>query len=208
MSVPGHIRKVIRKRLRARDRYHARHMGRQAKREARLIRGLRRRLLSWTAPKTQFDSVSVGEIPTDARAVAVYINGLYENVAAVKSRCPHAILTTISVNSADLADVLDVEAGDATNADCAGWYTRFKAARPHSKPIFYTSASNVAALVAALKDAGIKRRSYILWGAHYTDERHICGPRTCGYPKVDATQFTTTGERLDVSKCRPSYWRR
>jgi hypothetical protein len=207
MSVVDRIRRVIRKRVRARDRYHRRHLGHQAKREARLIRGLRRRLLAFTAPRTQFDAVTLANVPKDARAVGCYVNGDYANLSEAKRRFPDALITTISVRSSEVADVLDVEKGDATPADCRAYFRRFKDQRPHSKPIFYAPASSVADVETHLRDAGIRKREYIIWSAHWT-HRHICGPRTCGYPKADASQYTTTNETVDVSKCRPSYWRR
>jgi hypothetical protein len=207
MSIPKRIRRAIRKRIRARERYHHRHMGARAKREARLIRRLRRRLLSWAAPRTQYDAVTLANVPVDARAVAAYINGDYANYEEAKRRFPDALITTISVRSSEIADVLDVEPGDAEIGDCPDYYRRFKAARPHSKPIFYMSASDVKEFRGVMKAAGIKRRQYIIWSAHWIG-RHICGPRTCGFPKADASQYTTQNETCDITKCRPSYWRR
>jgi len=207
MSIPDRIRHAIRKRIRARDRYHRRHMGRSAKREARLIRRLRRRLLSWTAPRTQFDAVTLANVPPDARAVGCYVNGDYANHEEAKRRFPDALITTISVRSSELGDVLDVEPGDAAVSDCPAYFARFKQARPHSKPVFYMPASWVNGFRLEMKRHGIKRRQYIIWSAHWT-HRHICGPLVDEYPKADSTQFTTHDERVDESKCRPSYWRR
>lgn len=207
MTNQERIERAIHKRVRSRDRYHAKHMGREAKREARLIHHLRRELLAFTAPKTQYDSCTVSAIPTDARAVAGYKAGICQNTRALRLWVPDALLTTIAVRSSEDANVLDVEAGDATNADAPGWFQRHDHKR-YGKAIFYTSAGNAAALIAELRRHGIKRRQYILWSAHYTDVRHVCGPKTCGYPKADATQYTNRKERLDVTKCRASYWRR
>lgn len=207
MSVTDRIRRVIRKRIRARDRYHARHMGRRAKREARLLRGLRRRLLSWTAPRTQYDAVTLANIPSDARAVMAYVNGAYANYEEAKLRFPHALLTGISVVSSGIADFLDVETGDAEIGDCPDYFRRFKVQRPHQKPGYYMPASWVAEFEGAMSAAGIKKREYVVESAHWTG-RHICGPKTCGYPKADSTQYTTSGEKVDITKCRPSYWRR
>lgn len=207
MTVEERIERAIHKRVRSRDRYHKAHLGGKARRESRIIHKLRRELLAFTAPRTQYDSCTVTEIPHDARAVAVYLEGICKNKRAVRAWAPDAMLTTIAVRSSEDAHVFDVEAGDATNADAPGWYERHDHER-YGKPIFYTSAGNVAALVAELKAHGIKRRKYIIWSAHYTNVRHVCGPLTCGFPKADSTQYTTSGERLDISKCRPSYWRR
>lgn len=201
------IRRAIRKRVRARDRYHAKHMGFHAKREQRLVVRLRRRLLAFTAPRTQYDAVTLANVPPDARAVAAYVNGDYANIAEARRRFPDALITTITVNFSALADAADFETGDFAVADGPEYFRQFKDHRPHSKPIFYMPASWIRAFRAEMRSAGIKRRQYIIWSAHWT-HRHICGPLVCEYPKADSTQYTTENEHVDVSKLRPSYWRR
>ena len=209
-----HLIEQIHKRKRYRE-YHRKHKeGRKAKREAYAIRKLRKKLKYVRelrkAPKIQYDSVSVGYIPHDAQAVAFYVNGLFANGTAVKRQAPNARYTGIAVSVAVLAQCLDIEPGNATIQDSASWYRRFKRKHPHAKPIFYCSASDANGLVAYLKAHGIKRSRYILWTAHYIG-KHICG-RDCQYAKAagraDATQYTTSGEKLDVTLCLRSYWRR
>ena len=59
------------------------------------------------------------------------------------------------------ADVLDVESGAATFADCPGWYRRAHheyqaAARPGQRlPAFYASMSSITAIVNALRAGGV-----------------------------------------------------
>jgi hypothetical protein len=207
MSLPDRIRKVIRKRVRARDRYHRRHLGHPAQREARLIRSLRRRLLSWTAPRTQFDAVTLANVPKDARAVMAYVDGAYANYEQAKQMFPDALITGITVRSDTIADFYDVETGDLEIKDCPGAYHRFKAERPHDKPGFYMPASWMPEFERVMREAGIRKRRYVLESAHWT-HRHVCGPKTCGELKADSTQYSTSGERVDITKCRPSYWRR
>jgi hypothetical protein len=55
-------------------------------------------------------------------------------------------------------------------------------------PWGYTSASNMSSLI---RTAGSRR--YVRWGAHYGFGPHICGPRTCGFPQVDWTQWDDHG---------------
>lgn len=208
------IEKRIRRRKHLRDKKQRLHQGRQARREAHAVRSLRRRIVRVrelrALPKIQYDSVSVGNIPQDAAAAAYYVNGLFANEAAVKRQAPHAKYTSIAVNTSAIADCLDIEPGNATIADAPAWYRKFKAARPHDKPIFYCSASDANSLVATLKAHGIQRKDYILWTAHYIG-KHFCG-KECEYAKdagwVDATQFTTNNETLDESVCQVSYWQR
>lgn len=149
---------------------------------------------------TMYDDVNVSLLPADATHIACYVDGTYENQAAIRARFPKARLLTIDVRgSYRNGDCLDVEPGDATNADAVGW---FKAREGHTstpKPVLYTSASNVAALVATMTAAGIARDRYYVWSAHYNGIPHICGG--CGYPTADGTQWTdhALGRSLDQS---------
>jgi len=156
-----------------------------------------------------FDDTDVSKIPADAPAVACYGDGRYTNAAAVKKLFPHIPVVVIDVASYYRnGDVLDVEPGDATNVNAPKW---FKATVGKTevlpKPAFYTSASNVPALISALAAAGIQRSQYLLWSAHYNYAAHLCG-HGCGYPQTgevrwtaDATQWTdkAQGKSLDES---------
>src|SRR6266487_4563491 len=71
------------------------------------------------------------------------------------------------------AQCLDVEPGDATNADAPAWVKR-QIARGVYRPVVYTSLSNVNALLRALAAAGISRPQVRLWTAHYTGREHLC----------------------------------
>lgn len=55
-------------------------------------------------------------------------------------------------------------------------------------PWVYTSASNMAAC-----NNNIGGRKVIRWSAHYGFGPHVCGPRTCGWPQADWTQWADTG---------------
>lgn len=216
MSVITDIQQAIRRRKRNRDRKRALKQGRRAQREAGAIRKLRHRLAkairAATAPRLQYDSVSVQNIPRDAKAAAFYVDGAFESEAAVKAQAPKARYTSIAVFASGVADCLDIEPGNATIAEAAGWYRKMRELRPKRKPIFYCGAASADELVGALRNSGIKRESYILWTAHYGSGKHFCGEGSCPYArsagKVDATQFTTNNETLDESTCRPSYWER
>lgn len=56
------------------------------------------------------------------------------------------------------------------------------------KPWGYTSAGNAGALNAV---AG--GRDFVREFAHYGHGPHVCGPRTCGYPQADWTQWDDVG---------------
>jgi hypothetical protein len=211
MSALDRLRKRLHRRKRNRERKRRLHQGRRALREARAVQHLRALIDRFRSkPQVMFDDTSVDLIPRSARAVAGYANGLYKTVPALRRRFPKAQVVTIAVTSDVLADALDVEPGDATNADAPGWFRHFKAHRPHRRPIFYTSASNVAALVEVLHGAGIERHAYLIWSAHYNGHRHVCAHHVCGYPKAEATQWTdrSNNRSLDESKLTLAFWDR
>lgn len=142
-----------------------------------------------STPVVMFDDVNVDLIPADATHIAAYADGTYQNLDKVKARFPQATILTIDVRGYYRnGDCLDVEPGDATNADAVAWFKAREGKTATPKPILYTSAGNVDALIGSMRMAGISRDRYFLWSAHYTGQPHICG--SCGYPKVDGTQWT------------------
>lgn len=151
---------------------------------------------------TMFDAVNITAIPKDAYAVAGYVNGHWPTFAQLETAFPQAKRLSIAVTAEADADCLDIEPGDATNALAPAWFRRQKA-RGVALPVFYTSLSNVKALVGVLAAAGIKRDQYRLWTAHYTFTAHLCSA-SCGYGMptyADATQYTdkALGRSLDAS---------
>jgi peptidoglycan hydrolase-like protein with peptidoglycan-binding domain len=152
---------------------------------------------------TMFDAVDIAQIPSGATAVAGYVDGNYQTASHLAAMLPHASLLTIAVTAADDADCLDIETGDATPADAAGWYGRQRA-RGITRPCLYASAGLMESSVAPLiRAAGIARSSVRLWSAHYTGAPHICGPSSCGAMSTgaDGTQWTDAayGRDLDES---------
>lgn len=150
-----------------------------------------------------YDDVNVDLIPKDAQYIAAYADGRYENLSAIQKRFPKAHILKIDVRGYyHNGDVLDVEPGDATNADAVGWFRARKGKTSTEKPILYTSASNVDALIRTMRKNGIGRAQYYIWSAHYSGKAHICGPAGCGYPVADMTQWTdrSHGRSLDESR--------
>lgn len=156
-----------------------------------------------------FDDVTVDLLPSGYDAYAGYVDGIFANISAIRARFPGVNILTIAVRAADVADCLDIETGDATNADAPGWYKHSLSAGV-TKPALYTEASNVDALVEVMTAAGIPRGSYRLWSAHYTNVSHLCGPNTCQacHVSADATQFTNhaEGKSLDESVCAAGFF--
>lgn len=163
-----------------------------------------------TAPYiTMFDDVTVSILPSGGSyAYGGYVDGNWPTYSAVKARFPKARILDIAVFSSGDAECLDIENGDATNADAPGWVKRQKA-RGVYRPCLYTSASNLKALEETMANAGFARSGYRLWAAHY-GRAHICGPKNCGYGLSDAdgTQWTLSalGRSLDESMLDPDFF--
>jgi len=209
------IAAAIKARKHNRERHRRLKHGARARREGRVIRRLRRerqRLLAFlAAPRVMYDSVTVSEIPTDARAAAGYVGGTwptYEN-GELRRRCPKARLVSIAVASSHNAECLDVEPGDATPADAPAWVRR-QHARGIDRPAVYAAAGEMGAVLDELDDAGIHPDEYRVFTAHVGNGKHLCGPSTCGLipVKAHATQWTWTsgGGNLDESVVRPGFW--
>jgi hypothetical protein len=158
-------------------------------------------------PTIMFDSVTVGNMPASAPAVAGYTSGLFPTWPHLAALFPHARRLSIAVSSAHDAECLDVEPGDATPAVAAGWVKR-QQARGIKRPVIYASRDNMPAVLAALQAAGIPRSAVRLWSAHYTFHEHICSPACGARFTADATQWTdkAIGRSLDQSKVDPSFW--
>jgi len=153
---------------------------------------------------TMYDAIHVSALPDGADAYAGYVQGKWPTFAELRRRFlgSGAQLLSIAVFASGDADCLDIEAGDATNAQAPGWVQR-QQARGAQRPCLYTSAGNMDALVTTLGGAGISRAEVRLWSAHYGQGKHICGPGSCGLTShaCDGTQWTDAalGRSLDES---------
>lgn len=178
--------------------------------------------------QTMFDDVSQGLLPSGAYAYGAYVNGTFQNYAAVKAAHPKAHILGISVTAGAVSDCLDIENGDATPGQAPGWYSRSKGKRANGlRPVLYSMASQYGSVIQIMTSAGIPRSEYVLWSAHVGAGEHICGPATCGFgPGANGTQWTWTalGRNLDQSiiddsffggppkppkpvEVKPGYWR-
>lgn len=144
-----------------------------------------------------FDSIDASLIPP-GQDDAGYVDGRWQTFQLLHG--PHNL--SIAVFATDDADALDVESGDATDAQAPAWVQR-ELSLGHWRPCVYTSVANAPALLAALAAAGIGRSQIRLWTAHYTYVAHICD-QSCGLPPgmvADGTQWTDAsgGQNLDES---------
>jgi len=158
---------------------------------------------------TMFDTVDTPLLPPGGFAYAGYVDGRFANTAQIRARFPHASVLSIAVFARDNADCLDIETGDASPAQAAGWVSR-QLARGLKRPCLYASASVMREVLSDMKAAGVPRSLLRLWSAHYTDQAHICGPDTCREMDIsaDGTQFTdrSRGINLDESLLLPDFF--
>lgn len=143
--------------------------------------------------RTMFDSVVPGHIPTslDPVLVAGYVDGLYANVPAMRSRFPHATVVEIAVRpSTNAGVVLDVETGDATPAQAPGWVSMRRKAGVD--PTVYCNSSTWSAVRKAFRTAGVAEPHY--WIAGYGNP-----PDTSIPSGAVAHQYTDHGDLYDIS---------
>jgi hypothetical protein len=158
-----------------------------------------------------FDSTRPEDLPKGAAAYIGYVGGNpgYTQYPVAKRMFPKAHILGLAVASRYDAEGVDVEKGDVPNSLVASWVKR-QMARGVKKPVVYTSASNAGTLLALLHNAGIQRDQIRLLTAHYNFRPHICGPKTCGYPQADGTQWTdrSGGHHLDESLLNDDFFGR
>jgi hypothetical protein len=143
---------------------------------------------------TMYDDIYLSSLPSGGSAYAGYVSGRWPTWnSLVAAKASSAYLLSIDPFATNqLCHCLDVESGDATNADILPWF-REMLKQGIKVPVIYTSAGNVAAVIALMEGAGYTRTQFLVWAAHYTYSAHICSPSVCGYPAADATQWSDEG---------------
>lgn len=100
-----------------------------------------------------YDSTTIDDIPADAVGIFAYANGRYANVGEARQKFPHAVIGTIAVSADAVADILDVERGDATPEQAPGWALRM---RLQGRVAYvYCSASSWGAVKAAFAQSHV-----------------------------------------------------
>lgn len=154
---------------------------------------------------TVYDSVTPADIPTGAKGIAGYVDGAYGPAnangwtEAAWARFSASFRIGIAVSaSTDAGHFLDVETGNATPGQVAGWVEmRIRAGL--KAPGVYCSADNEAAIAAA-RAAGA-----VLWIASWTGTP----PETMATDQV-GTQYAdpdhSSGGHWDLSVFDPDYF--
>lgn len=145
---------------------------------------------------TMYDAVNVAAIPAGAQAVACYVDGNWPTCQQVDARFPHAQHLTIAVHAGDDAECLDVETGDATPSEAAGWVNR-QLGRGVQRPCVYANGNtwNNLGLARDLAGYGPRIRR---WIAEWDNNPQI----PAGY---DAKQYSTGGN-YDTSVCADNFF--
>src|SRR6266568_5166667 len=114
-----------------------------------------------------YDDVNAAAIPSDARIVAGYVDGLYRWSDADWNRFPKALHIRIAVfPSTNDGDVLDCETGDATPTQCPAWVNMRRTAGL-VQPTVYVNRSTLPAVRNAFQaGVGIPEPDYWVadWG--------------------------------------------
>jgi hypothetical protein len=145
---------------------------------------------------TFYDSTTPSEIPAHQQ-IATYADGDYAVERSTVANPDQVIWIDIDAHDAN-ANALDVEPGDATPSQVAGWVERHLAARPGSVAIVYTMRSEWAAAKASVATLPAAMRAQVRWW--------IADPT--GYPHIvpgsQATQWYW-GENYDISTAEPGF---
>lgn len=155
---------------------------------------------------TMYDAITDSQFPSDPQAVAGYVDGDLAdqpNFSWLVRNFPSAHRLSITLDPSKDADALDVETRAASPSDFPGWYARQRR-RGIDRPCGYANASTMEEFVVpVIRAAPILRSAVRLWSAHYTEEPHICGPKSCRATSIDmdGTQWTShaLGRDLDQS---------
>lgn len=153
------------------------------------------------------DSTSPGDIPTDGtQLVAGYINGNYAWTQAGWDRftVPHI---TIDVNGTRPdADVLDVEAGDATVDTAVRWVQQKRNMPADYFPVIYCDRSTLPPLFSAMAESGLYPGHHFgLWVATLDGTKDFNG-----IPGLAAIQYAgedLTGGHYDESQVYDDKWK-
>lgn len=148
-----------------------------------------------------FDSVNVNNIPKDAKWVAGYVNGIWPTYHDLVKSHPNAQHVSITINASEVADVLDVEKGDATPSQAPVWAKAMRA-KGHT-PIIYTSLSNVSTVREEFTK--VNEAEPMFWVADWTNSPHLV-PGSIATQWADGTEaYPGLAKYCDTSTVSPNW---
>jgi hypothetical protein len=150
---------------------------------------------------TMFDAVSIEHIPGDATIVAGYVNGYWPTYNDLCARFPHAHHVSIAVTSGVVADVLDVERGDATPQDAPLWVSQMRALG--RKPVVYCSVAMWPSVQAECAKSGVAEPFW--WAADWTNRAHLHPGSVATQWADGTTQYPGLALYTDTSMVSPNF---
>ncbi len=111
--------------------------------------------------KIMYDSVNPNKIPSQAEAVAGYLDGPYKWSSDGWARFKSAVLMGICIDPKhDIGNILDVEPGDSTPEHAVDWVLNRRKAG--IVPVLYTNKATLPFLQKAFRDRKVAECSYWL----------------------------------------------
>ena len=145
---------------------------------------------------TFYDSITPSEIPAHEQ-MATYADGDYAVDRSQVSDPDQVIWIDTDGHDAN-ADALDVEPGDATPSEVAGWVQRRLSTHPGAVAIVYTMRSDWAAAKASVATLPASMQAQVRWWiADPTGHPHIV-------PGAQATQWYW-GQNYDINTAEPGF---
>lgn len=145
-----------------------------------------------------YDDIYATALPAGADAYLGYVDGHWPDYEAEVQKFTSAHIIGLTVFDVQQGDGCDIENGDLTAQQGAQW--AHDAQGRVSRPIVYSSVSEMETVIAEALALGLTRAEFRVFTAHYGEGAHICGPMTCKYPgltqSADATQWTDTAAGL------------
>jgi hypothetical protein len=136
-----------------------------------------------------YDAIVPERIPRDAQWVAGYVDGDWATFDRLHGLFPHAKRLVSITTGIEVADVIDVERGNATPEAAVEWVLRMRSEFKR-RPIVYTSRANVGAIYQAFADR--HAAPPFLWAADWTNAPHLV-------PGSVGTQWTSS-DLYDISE--------
>lgn len=154
-------------------------------------------------PIAMYDSVDTALIPRNAKAAAGYVGGRFHTMPEIDAG-PWPYKLSIAISADEVADMLDIENGDATPEQAPAWIRKMRGkTKATPLPVVYRNAESLQALVDLLAKSGLHQHvDYLIGSAHYDGHQHFYGPICTHGLKVvaDATQYWdhALNKNLDV----------
>lgn len=117
-----------------------------------------------------YDAIVPERIPHHAEWVAGYVDGTWATFDRLRQLFPHAKRLVSITTGLGIADVVDVERGDANPEAAVAWVLRMRSEFKR-RPIVYTSRANVGAIYQAFADRHVAPP--FLWVADWTNAPHV-----------------------------------